>query len=140
MNIEKMTKTILTVIIILTTSLTGCLRSELEEQNQDRNSLTVLTYDSFDSTGSIVTDFTNMTGYDVTVIRAGDAGGVLERALQMSGVESFDVILGLDSTYAPIALDNNLLIPHGVIPSNNISLLGSTIQDDRLMPYDQGFV
>ena len=58
MNIEKMTKTILTVIIILTTSLTGCLRSELEEQNQDRNSLTVLTYDSFDSTGSIVTDFT----------------------------------------------------------------------------------
>ena len=140
MKTEKITKIILIISIILTASLTGCLRTESGEQHQDVKSLTVLTYDSFDSTGSIVTDFMNMTGYEVTVIRAGDAGGVLERALQMSGVESFDIILGLDSTYAPIALDNNLLMPHGVIPPNNISLLGSTIQDDRLMPYDQGFV
>ena len=140
MKPQNKKKTIITVLIILTTSLSGCLSTESEEQNQEVKSLTVLTYDSFDATGSIVNDFRNITGYEVTVIRAGDAGGVLERALQMTGVEAFDIILGLDSTYAPIALDNNLLIPHDVIPPHNISLLGSTIQDDRLMPYDQGFV
>ena len=140
MKTNEIIKSILLVSIITTSSLAGCLSTESEDGNQDVKSLTVLTYDSFDSTGSIVTDFTNMTGYEVTVIRAGDAGGVLERALQMSGVEAFDIILGLDSTYAPIALDNNLLMSHGVDPPNNISLLGSTIQDDRLMPYDQGFV
>ena len=74
--------------------------------------LVVLTYSAFDGDDEIIDAFTNATGIDVELVRVENSVAILERAMQTAGTDRFDVLLGLDTAYAPIALDAGLLMEH----------------------------
>ena len=123
------------IVLLMVGPMAGCLGSE-----DGTEPLVVLTYSAFDGDDEIIDAFTNATGIDVELVRVENSAAILERAMQTAGTDRFDVLLGLDTAYAPIALDAGLLMEHdATLPE--LALLSEPRHDpDRLVPFDQGYV
>ena len=127
------------VIFILMTS--GCISERIENQKiddggividdyqwEDDGELTIVTYDVYGLTDQMLTEFTNRTGYEISLMKLDDAGSVLDHLLQHKGVQTADLAIGLDNTYLQTALDNDVLWTHFANVSN--------ISENTLKPYD----
>ena len=85
--------------VLLLAPLSGCLGTleTLEEcvvsNGTDDNRLTILTYDSFAIPDEVLNEFTNQSGYEVDIMREGDAGSVLEKMLLTSDAPQADLSL-----------------------------------------------
>ena len=83
--------------VLLLAPLSGCLGTleTLEEcvvsNGTDDNRLTILTYDSFAIPDEVLNEFTNQSGYEVDIMREGDAGSVLEKMLLTSDAPQADL-------------------------------------------------
>ncbi len=60
--------------------------------------ITVLTHDSFALPTELVTDFTKRTGIDVSFLKGGDAGEVVNRAVLTKSRPLADVLFGVDDS------------------------------------------
>ena len=140
------------VTLLLCASLSGCLGedlllaedcSELEATlRQDDGVLRVLTYDIASLSEDFLRDFTNETGIEVELIRADDAGSILEQVLLYGGAPQVDVALGLDGSYLPFAVNRCLIHLHGVDLSG---LDGAVLEEgasltDHGVPFDHGYI
>ncbi|MDT3681478.1 MAG: thiamine ABC transporter substrate-binding protein [Trueperaceae bacterium] len=83
---RKLVKT--TVSIILATLLGACAAERI----------TVLTHDSFALPAELVSDFTKSTGIEVSFLKAGDAGEVVNRAVLTKSRPLADVLFGVDES------------------------------------------
>ena len=69
--------------ILLLAPLSGCLETieTLDEcvvsDGTDDNILTILTYDSFAIPDDVLNEFTNQSGYEIEIMREGDAGSAV---------------------------------------------------------------
>lgn len=61
------------------------------------NEVTLLTYSAFGLNKTIFDDFTNLTGYKVTVLAQGDAGEVVSRAIATRDHPVADALFGVDN-------------------------------------------
>ena len=106
------------VALLLCASLSGCLGEDLllaedcsefeATLREDDGVLRVLTYDIASLSEDFLQDFTNETGIEVELIRADDAGSILEQVLLYGGAPQVDVALGLDGSYLPFAVSRRL--------------------------------
>ena len=113
------------VALLLCASLSGCLGEDLllaedcsefeATLREDDGVLRVLTYDIASLSEEFLQDFTNETGIEVELIRADDAGSVLEQVLLYGGAPQVDVALGLDGSYLPFAVNRCLIQLHGCL-------------------------
>jgi thiamine transport system substrate-binding protein len=134
--------TFIATILIIVLPLSGCLGnlseisdaetsdtcSIVEPGRTSDGTLRLLTYDIAAFSDEMFAAFTNQTGYGIEVIRADDAGGILETMLQTQQAPQADLAVGLDNTYLQTAIDFCLLEEHAVNTS--------TIDDAALQPYD----
>ena len=130
-----MKKIVFVLSLLLTAPLAGCLDS-----SDDRPVVRVLTYDITAFSEEMFSTFTNETGYEIELILADDAGGILQRLLQTQDAPQFDLAIGLDNTYLQTALDADLFVEHDA----NVSGISSTALEPYngpfAVPFDRGDV
>ena len=132
--------------VLLLVPLSGCLGTITDPgdciitEGSDDNTLKILTYGSFAITDEVLNEFTNQTGYEVELLREGDAGGVLEKMMLTKNAPQADIAIGLDNTYLQTALDNCLIAPHNAsVPELNPLALGP-YTGNMAVPFDHGYI
>ena len=130
-----MRKILFVLSLLLTAPLAGCIdNASLDESpsgEEEPAVVRILTYDIAAFSESMFSTFTNQTGYEIEVVRADDAGGILEKLLQTKEAPQVDLAIGLDNTYLQSALDFNLLQQH----QTDVTMVSNT----ALEPYDGPF-
>ena len=66
--------------------------------------VTLMTHDSFLISEEVLAEFTEDTGITVTVVRAGDGGSMVNRAILTKDNPIADVMYGVDNTFLSRAL------------------------------------
>ena len=83
--------------------LSGCVPAS---QNQV---VTLVAHDSFAISDQSISKFENQTGFELEIIRAGDAGSVTNRLVLTKNAPIADVVFGIDNTFRVVAEDNSLI-------------------------------
>lgn len=102
--------------------------------------LTLMTHDSFSMSESVLKDFKAAVGADITILRSGDAGQALNKAILSKNNPMADLFFGVDNTFIGRALDNDMFMaytPKGFEDINTSLLLDG---ENRLIPVDFGDV
>ncbi len=101
--------------------------------------LTVMTHDSFAVTPEVLAIFEQQHNAKVTILNAGDAGSMLNKAILSKDAPLADVVYGIDNTFLSRALEADILLPsQATIPS----LVAAATQDASapLVPINVGYV
>ncbi|WUK32118.1 thiamine ABC transporter substrate-binding protein [Streptomyces sp. NBC_00370] len=74
--------------------------------------VTLVSHDSWAASPAVMKAFTKETGYTVKVLKSGDAGEAVNKAVLTKGSPQGDVFFGVDNTLLSRALDNGLFTPY----------------------------
>ncbi|OII65179.1 thiamine ABC transporter substrate-binding protein [Streptomyces sp. CC53] len=74
--------------------------------------VTLVAHDSFTASDEVLKQFTARTGYTVEVLKSGDAGEAVNKAVLTKGAPQGDVFFGVDNTLLSRALDNDVFEPY----------------------------
>lgn len=99
-----------------------------------------MTHDSFAVSDEVLSEFTAQTGYTVRILRAGDAGSMLNQAILAKDNPLADVLYGVDNTFLTRALDAGIFEAY---ESPALSGVPAELQLDpthRVTPVDYGDV
>ena len=72
----------------------------------------LMTHDSFASSPAVRAEFTRRTGFELKVLKSGDAGDALSKAILVRDHPVADAFFGVDNTLLTRALDANLFVPY----------------------------
>ncbi|RKN38770.1 thiamine ABC transporter substrate-binding protein [Streptomyces hoynatensis] len=101
--------------------------------------VTLVTHDSFLASDEVLAQFTEETGYEVHVVRGGDAGVMVNQAILSQGHPQGDVLFGVDNTLLSRALDADLFEPY---EAAGLDAIPAEVQLDaeqhRVTPVDTG--
>ena len=76
-------------------------------------SITLVTYDSWsDALDDVVAEFTAATGIEVAMLRAGDTGTMVSKAVLSAGNPEGDVMFGVDNTFLSRVVDADVFEPY----------------------------
>jgi len=125
------------MIIILALLLTPFIYTGAQTQP---TTLTLVTHDSFNISQDVLDAFEAETGITVEILRAGDAGQVVNQSILTAGNPLGDVLFGVDSTFLSRALNADLFIPYETPALETVD--AQFILDDayRVTPIDYGDV
>ncbi|WP_037863993.1 thiamine ABC transporter substrate-binding protein [Streptomyces sp. NRRL S-340] len=74
----------------------------------DTKTVTVVSHDSWAASKSVIADFEKRSGYQVRILKDGDAGQAVNKAILTKDNPQGDVFFGVDNTLLSRALDNGL--------------------------------
>ncbi|GAA3743784.1 thiamine ABC transporter substrate-binding protein [Streptomyces tremellae] len=101
--------------------------------------VTLVSHDSFAASPAVLKEFTKETGYTVKVLKSGDAGEAVNKAVLTKGDPQGDVFFGVDNTLLSRALDNGLFTPY---TAKGLDRVDPSTQLDRskhrVTPIDSG--
>ncbi|MET9427721.1 thiamine ABC transporter substrate-binding protein [Streptomyces sp. NPDC003036] len=101
--------------------------------------VTLVSHDSFNASKEVLKEFTKETGYTVKVLKSGDAGEAVNKAILTKGAPQGDVFFGVDNTLLSRALDNGLFEPY---EAKGLDRVPADVQLDkdkhRVTPVDTG--
>jgi thiamine transport system substrate-binding protein len=101
--------------------------------------VTLVSHDSFAASKEVLQDFTAKTGYQVKVLKSGDAGTALNKEILTKGSPQGDVFFGVDNTLLSRALDQGLFTPY---QAKGLEKVDAAVQLDRgkhrVTPVDTG--
>lgn len=130
-------KTFSILAVLLFSSLSGCLSSQSDDEVV---TLKILTYDINALSDEVIGQFTNQTGIEVEFIRTDDAGGILDQMMLTKSAPLADLMIGLDNTYLPTAIENGLLMEHSASMDNFTQSSLDFYQGPLAIPFDEGDV
>ena len=103
--------------------------------------LTLLAHDSFTPTEGIFDDFMAETGITVRVVRGGDAGSLVTKAVVTSGNPEGDVLWGVDNTLLSRVLEADVFSPYVTVHRDDLDADAVALSPDgHLTPVDSGDV
>lgn len=101
--------------------------------------VTLVSHDSWAVSKNVLQDFEKKTGYKVQVLKDGDAGQAVNKAILTKDNPQGDVFFGVDNTLLSRALDNGLFQPY---TAKGLDKTGAAYQLDkdkhRVTPIDYG--
>ncbi|NBR64968.1 MAG: thiamine ABC transporter substrate-binding protein [Micrococcales bacterium] len=71
--------------------------------------VTLIAHDSFVISDLLVKEFEDSTGYDLKIVRAGDAGAMTSKLVLTKDAPIADAVFGIDNTFAPVARENKII-------------------------------
>ncbi|WP_324788896.1 thiamine ABC transporter substrate-binding protein [Streptomyces sp. H51] len=86
----------------------------------DSKTVTLVSHDSWAVSKSVLKDFEKSSGYQVKVLKDGDAGQAVNKAVLTKDNPQGDVFFGVDNTLLSRALDNGLFQPYRAKDSGRI--------------------
>jgi thiamine transport system substrate-binding protein len=105
----------------------------------DSKTVTLVSHDSWAVSKNVLADFEKKTGYKVKVLKDGDAGQAVNKAILTKDNPQGDVFFGVDNTLLSRALDNGLFQPY---TAKGLDKVGAPYQLDkdkhRVTPVDYG--
>jgi thiamine transport system substrate-binding protein len=102
--------------------------------------IVVMTHDSFNVSEDVLAGFTDGTGIEVEILRAGDAGSALNQAILTRDNPEADVFFGVDNTFLSRALDADLFVPHQAQGIERVDPDFVLDGEHRVTPIDYGDV
>ncbi|MCH9815214.1 MAG: thiamine ABC transporter substrate-binding protein [Actinomycetia bacterium] len=100
----------------------------------------LLTYDSYAISEKTLADFTKETGQEVEIVKAGDAGAMVNRALLSVDNPEGDVLFGIDNNLSSRGIDGDLFVEYQAAGIEEVPADLREATDDRLTPIDTGDV
>ncbi|KUH36728.1 MULTISPECIES: thiamine ABC transporter substrate binding subunit [Streptomyces] len=101
--------------------------------------VTLVSHDSFNASPAVLKEFTRQTGLTVKVLKSGDAGEAVNKAVLTKGAPQGDVFFGVDNTLLSRALDNGIFEPY---EAKGLDRIPEAVQLDkgehRVTPVDTG--
>lgn len=120
------------------TALTGCGSTDAKG-SADSRTVTLVSHDSWAVSKNVLKDFEKKSGYKVRVLKDGDAGQAVNKAILTKDNPQGDVLFGVDNTLLSRALDNGLFQPYR---AKGLAGVGAAYQLDqakhRVTPVDYG--
>ncbi|MFE3166549.1 thiamine ABC transporter substrate binding subunit [Streptomyces sp. NPDC059224] len=105
----------------------------------DSRTVTLVSHDSWAVSKNVLQDFEKRSGYKVHVLKDGDAGQAVNKAVLTKDNPQGDVFFGVDNTLLSRALDNGLFQPY---EAKGLDRVGAGYQLDaakhRVTPVDYG--
>jgi thiamine transport system substrate-binding protein len=124
--------------LVLALALAGCAADT--SVVTDRDTLTVITHDSFDLSDEAKARFEEETGLAVTYVAPGNAGTVVNELVLTKDSPLGDVVFGIDNTFAGRAIEAGVLAAY-TSPNLPAARPGLAADDDGyLTPVDFGDV
>ncbi len=133
----------LLIIILLSAFLSSCgvpLVTEPAATADLPANITLVTHDSFDISEVVLAQFENETGIDVSILKSGDAGEMLNTLILSKENPLGDVVYGIDNAFLSRALEAGLFEPYD---SPALASIPDELKLDpshSLLPVDFGFV
>ncbi|MEU3291441.1 thiamine ABC transporter substrate-binding protein [Streptomyces longwoodensis] len=122
----------------LVATLSACGSSEAKD-SADSKTVTLVSHDSWAVSKKVLADFEKQSGYRVKVLKDGDAGQAVNKAVLTKDNPQGDVFFGVDNTLLSRALDNGLFQPYRAA---GLDQVGAAYQLDRtkhrVTPVDYG--
>ena len=105
-------------------------------------SITLVTYDSWsDALDDVVAEFTAATGIEVAMLRAGDTGTMVSKAVLSAGNPEGDVMFGVDNTFLSRVVDADVFEPYEAAGLDAVPAeLRALTPDGEATPIDFGDV
>ncbi|BAC70331.1 ABC transporter substrate-binding protein [Streptomyces avermitilis] len=120
-------------------TLSACGSSGSGGGDADSKTVTLVSHDSWAASKSVLEDFEKQSGYTVKVLKDGDAGQAVNKAILTKDNPQGDVFFGVDNTLLSRALDNGLFQPY---EAKGSGLIRPEYQVDRakhrVTPIDSG--
>jgi thiamine transport system substrate-binding protein len=107
---------------------------------QGKHTLTVMTHDSFAVSDSVLKHFEQSTGVQVAVLKSGDAGEMLNKAILTKAAPLADVLYGVDNTLLTRALQEGIYVPYASPALASIPAEFQLDAQNRALPVDHGYV
>lgn len=107
---------------------------------QDQVTLVVVTHDSFSVSEEVLAQFEASTGVRVQILRAGDAGQMVNQSILTKNNPLGDVLFGVDNTFLGRALDADLFVPYESPLLAEIDKTFVLDEQHRVTPVDYGDV
>ncbi|WP_399930249.1 thiamine ABC transporter substrate binding subunit [Streptomyces kanamyceticus] len=105
----------------------------------DSKTVTLVSHDSFNVSKDVLKEFEKRSGYQVKVLKDGDAGAAVNKAILSKDNPQGDVFFGVDNTLLSRALDNGLFQSYEVKGSDEIKPEYRVDQGKhRVTPVDSG--
>jgi thiamine transport system substrate-binding protein len=106
----------------------------------EARTLTILTHESFALSDAVMQQFEQANNVKVQLIKQGDAGQALNRAILTQDNPEADVLFGVDNTFLSRALDANILDPYKPPALSEMPAEYQLDPQSRLIPIDFGDV
>jgi thiamine transport system substrate-binding protein len=103
-------KKLTTMLALSSLLLVGCAPAE-----QTTAKVTLVAHDSFAISDESIAEFQEASGFELEIIRAGDAGSLTNRLVLTKDSPIADVVFGIDNTFRGIA-DENGIIEGDLVP------------------------
>ena len=97
-------KKLTTMLVASSLLLAGCAPAE-----QTANKVTLVAHDSFAISDESIAEFEASSGFELEIIRAGDAGSLTNRLVLTKDSPIADVAFGIDITFRGIADENGII-------------------------------
>ncbi|MDO0925501.1 thiamine ABC transporter substrate-binding protein [Streptomyces sp. TG1A-8] len=124
--------------LIALPALAGCGSADAGGAGGSKT-VTLVSHDSWAVSKSVLKDFEKRSGYTVRVLKDGDAGQAVNKAILTKDHPQGDVFFGVDNTLLSRALDNGLFQPY---EAKGLDRVGAAYQLDRarhrVTPVDYG--
>ncbi|MCX4979365.1 thiamine ABC transporter substrate binding subunit [Streptomyces sp. NBC_00620] len=133
-------RTITAVVVGLgLVTLSACGSSGSGSSDADSKTVTLVSHDSFTYSKDVLSAFEKESGYTVKVLKDGDAGQAVNKAILTKDNPQGDVFFGVDNTLLSRALDNGLFQSYEAKGSDLI-LPEYRVDEDkhRVTPIDTG--
>ncbi len=102
--------------------------------------LTVMTHDSFAATDTVIKAFKQANNAKVTVLKSGDAGAALNKAILSKQAPLADVFYGVDNTFLSRALSADIYEPYDSPALKSIPAEFQLDPTHRALPVDSADV
>ncbi|MGW0611848.1 thiamine ABC transporter substrate-binding protein [Streptomyces sp. NPDC002788] len=93
-------------------TLAACGSSDGGQGSGDSKTVTLVSHDSWAASKDVIAAFEKQSGYKVRVLKDGDAGQAVNKAILTKDNPQGDVFFGVDNTLLSRALDNGLFQPY----------------------------
>ncbi|MFE9441397.1 thiamine ABC transporter substrate binding subunit [Streptomyces sp. NPDC006602] len=120
-------------------TLAACGSSDAGSGGGESKTVTLVSHDSWAVSKSVLAGFEKQSGYKVKVLKDGDAGQAVNKAILTKDNPQGDVFFGVDNTLLSRALDNGLFQSYEAKGSDQVDPQYRVDQDKhRVTPIDTG--
>ncbi|MDI3388377.1 thiamine ABC transporter substrate-binding protein [Streptomyces sp. B-S-A8] len=100
--------------------------------------VTLVTHSSFNVSPEVLKEFEKTSGYKVDILKGGDGGEVVNKAVLSKGNPQGDVLFGVDNTLLSRAVDNGLFTPYEAKGLENVLPQYRVDEKHHVTPVDSG--
>lgn len=129
--------------IFILSCLSACSNGDTVQSDHSSDKslkITLMTHDSFNVSKEVLAQFETENQCVVDILKSGDTGEALNKAILTKKNPLADVFFGVDNTFLTRALSEDMFLPYASIHLSDIDDSLKLDKENRLLPVDYGDV